>query len=196
MEHTIGCGHSRKPLALTGPALLLSSPLLLLASPALAGPPAATVQVLGTPSTETIVTIRPLSGSASRQGLKQFVGISGANSGSRGLSMNRVVIPPGGRAAPHRHVGSESAIYLVSGRVKTFFGPCLERTVINQAGDFLYIPPGVPHMPQNLSSREPAIAIVSRTDAEEQEHVELIGAPGRVVAPGRVCSPGQGPPSW
>ena len=50
---------------------------------------------------------------ATRQGLRQFVGISGANSGARGLSMNRVVIPPGGRPAAQRYVGSESAIYLL-----------------------------------------------------------------------------------
>ena len=122
---------------------------------------------------DEIVTVRPLTTSTSKQKLKQFVGISGANSGARGLSMNRVVIPPGGQAAAHRHVGSESAIFLLAGRVKTFYGPCLERSVINQTGDFLFIPAGLIHMPVNLSTSEAAIAIVARNDASEQEHVEL-----------------------
>jgi uncharacterized RmlC-like cupin family protein len=128
---------------------------------------------------EDIVTVRPLTTSTSKQKLKQFVGISGANSGARGLSMNRVVIPPGGQAAAHRHVGSESAIFLLAGRVKTFYGPCLEKSVINQTGDFLFIPAGVIHMPVNLSASEAAIAIVARNDANEQEHVELHAPPGK-----------------
>ena len=134
---------------------------------------------------DEIVTVRPLTTSTSKQKLKQFVGISGANSGARGLSMNRVVIPPGGQAAAHRHVGSESAIFLLAGSVKTFYGPCLERSVINQTGDFLFIPAGVIHMPVNLSASEPAIAIVARNDANEQEHVELHTPPGKAEsAPG------------
>ena len=128
---------------------------------------------------DEIVTVRPLTTSTSKQKLKQFVGISGANSGARGLSMNRVVIPPGGQAAAHRHVGSESAIFLLAGRVKTFYGPCLERSVINQTGDFLFIPAGLIHMPVNLSASEAAIAIVARNDASEQEHVELHAPAGK-----------------
>ena len=143
---------------------------------------------------EDIVTVRPLTTSTSKQKLKQFVGISGANSGARGLSMNRVVIPPGGQAAAHRHVGSESAIFLLAGRVKTFYGPCLEKSVINQTGDFLFIPAGVIHMPVNLSASEAAIAIVARNDANEQEHVELHAPPGKAEsAPGTptCAAPGQ-----
>ena len=43
----------------------------------------------------------------------------------------------------------------------------------NEAGDFLYIPPGVPHQPTNLSDSEPAQALVSRNDSNEQENVVL-----------------------
>jgi|688.fasta_scaffold61887_5 uncharacterized RmlC-like cupin family protein len=141
------------------------------------------VEVIGTPDGRTIVTVRPQTTTASRQGLRQFVGISGANSGARGLSMNRVVIPPGGRAEPHRHVGSESAIYLIQGTVETRYGERLEQRVVNRAGDFLFIPPGVPHQPINLSATEPAIAIVARNDPQEQEHVEVLLAPPAASAP-------------
>ena len=134
---------------------------------------------------DEIVTVRPLTTSSSKQRLKQFVGISGANSGARGLSMNMVVIPPGGQAAAHSHVGSESAIFLLAGRVKTFYGPCLKRSVINQTGDFIFIPAGVIHMPVNLSANEEAIAIVARNDANEQEQVELHAPQGKAgSAPG------------
>lgn len=151
---------------------------LLLPFGALAGLVAATPSFAEPlPAPAGIVTVRPTEAIVSRQRLGQFVGISGANSGARGLSMNRVLIPPGASAAAHRHVGSESAIYLIQGTVRTRYGPRLEHVVVNRAGDFLFIPPGVPHQPTNLSATEPAIAIVARNDPHEQEHVELIEPP-------------------
>ena len=147
--------------------------------PAASAPNGKPHKAAGEKAADEIVTVRPLTTSTSKQRLNQFVGISGANSGARGLSMNRVVIPPGGQAAAHRHVGSESAIFLLAGRVKTFYGPCLERSVINQTGDFLFIPAGLIHMPVNLSASEAAIAIVARNDANEQEQVELHAPAGK-----------------
>ncbi len=131
-------------------------------------------EVLGKPGDGGVVTIRPSASTLSKQKLQQFVGISGANSGARGLSLNRIVIPPGASARAHRHLGSESAIYLIQGTVLTRYGDHLQYSVVNHAGDFLYIPPGLAHQPTNLSATEAAIAIVSRNDANEQEHVELI----------------------
>lgn len=147
------------------------------ALPSGAEPARAPAGVVPVPAPAGIVTVRPTEAIVSRQRLGQFVGISGANSGARGLSMNRVVIPPGASAAAHRHVGSESAIYLIQGTVRTRYGPRLEHAVVNRAGDFLFIPPGVPHQPTNLSATEPAIAIVARNDPNEQEHVELLEPP-------------------
>jgi uncharacterized RmlC-like cupin family protein len=107
----------------------------------------------------------------SRQRLPQFVGISDETAGARGLSMNLVVIPPGAAAEPHTHADYESAVYVLEGRVETRYGEGLKQSVITEAGDFLFIPPNVPHQPVNLSSTEPARAIVARNDAREQEHV-------------------------
>jgi uncharacterized RmlC-like cupin family protein len=102
-----------------------------------------------------------------------FVGVSGETAGAKGLSLSKVVIPPGGSAQAHIHKGYESAVYLIQGRVETRYGKDLERSVVNVAGDFLFIPPGVPHKPTNLSETESAIAIVARNDPNEQEHVVL-----------------------
>jgi uncharacterized RmlC-like cupin family protein len=57
--------------------------------------------------------------------------------------------------------------------VQTRYGPKLEQSVITEAGDFLFIPPDVPHQPVNLSETEAARAIVVRNDPNEQEHVIL-----------------------
>ncbi len=107
----------------------------------------------------------------SRQGLPNFVGISGNTVGAEALSMNLVVIPPGASAEPHTHADFESAIYVLEGRVETRYGPGLARSVITEAGDFLFIPPNVPHQPVNLSDTQAARAIVARNDPDEQEHV-------------------------
>ena len=69
--------------------------------------------------------------------------------------------------------GYESAVYLLQGRVETRYGEGLKKSVVNVAGDFIFIPPDVPHQPFNLSDSEPAIAIVARNDPNEQEHVVL-----------------------
>lgn len=125
-------------------------------------------------SAADIVVVRPAAETMSRQQLPYFVGVSEATAGARGISMNLVVIPPGGAAEPHLHKGFESAIYLISGRVETRYGPGLGKSFINEAGDFIFIPPDVPHQPVNLSATEPARAIVARNDPNEQEHVFLL----------------------
>ncbi|MGD8589989.1 MAG: cupin domain-containing protein [Chromatiales bacterium] len=105
------------------------------------------------------------------QKLPNFVGVSGRTVGAKQLSMNLVVIPPGARAEPHHHQDFESAVYVLEGRVETRWGPGLEHSVITEAGDFLFIPPDVPHQPINLSDVQAARAIVVRNDPHEQEHV-------------------------
>jgi uncharacterized RmlC-like cupin family protein len=118
-----------------------------------------------------IVAVRPTAEIITRQHLPSFVGISAATAGAKGISMNLVLIPPGGAAIPHFHRGFETAIYIIKGRVETRYGPGLMHSTINQAGDFLYIPADLPHQPINLSKSEPALAIVSRNDPNEQESV-------------------------
>lgn len=119
-----------------------------------------------------VVAVRPDKEVLTRQRLPYFVGVSGETAASRGLSMHLVVIPPGGVAAPHRHRGYETAIYVLEGRVETRFGPGLRERVVSAAGEFLFIPPDMPHQAFNLSDSEPARAIVARNDPAEQENVE------------------------
>jgi uncharacterized RmlC-like cupin family protein len=118
-----------------------------------------------------IITVHPIEETMTRQRLPYFLGISNATAGTNGISMNLVIIPPGSSAEPHFHKDFETAIYLLKGRVETRYGKGLKRSVINEAGDFLFIPPGVPHQPFNLSETEAAQAIVARNDPREQENV-------------------------
>jgi uncharacterized RmlC-like cupin family protein len=130
--------------------------------------------IIGAPSGKDVVTVRVDQSTTSKQTLPIFPGVSTKTAGAKHLSLLKVVIPPGASAEPHIHKGHESAIYLLQGRVETRYGEKLEKSVINQAGDFIFIPPDVPHQPFNLSQTEPAIAIVARDDGDEQEHVILL----------------------
>ena len=118
-----------------------------------------------------VVTVKSPVEIQSVQKLPYYVGISGETAGSKSLSMNMVVIPPGGQAEAHYHDGFESAVYLIQGRVEMRYGVGLAKTVVNETGDFVFIPPNVPHQPRNLRDTESAIAIVSRNDPNEQESV-------------------------
>ena len=118
-----------------------------------------------------IVTVRPTEEVMSKQRLPYFFGVSAETSGARGLSMSLVVIPPGGAAEPHYHRDFETAIYMLEGSVETRYGKGLRRRVTHRPGDFLFIPPGVPHQPVNLSDREPARAIVARNNPSANEEV-------------------------
>lgn len=147
---------------------------LLLAGLLFSAPSVAETVIIGAPSGKDVVTIRVDQSTSSKQTLPIFPGVSTKTAGAKNLSLLKVVIPPGASAEPHIHKGHESAIYLLQGRVETRYGDKLEKSVINQAGDFIFIPPDVPHQPFNLSQTEPAIAIVARDDGDEQEHVILL----------------------
>lgn len=124
-------------------------------------------------SEKDIVTVRPEVTTGSVQKLPNYVGISELTAGAKGISMNMVVIPAGGKAEPHFHKGFETAIYLLKGNVETLYGENLAKSVVNEEGDFIFIPEGVPHQPRNLSDSDAAIAIVARNDPNEQESVQV-----------------------
>ncbi|MEM7027264.1 MAG: cupin, partial [Pseudomonadota bacterium] len=87
-----------------------------------------------------VVTIKSPEEILSKQSLRQFVGISNDTASSKNISMNMVIIPAGGQAKAHYHDGFESAVYLIKGQVETRYGKNLEKSIINEAGDFIYIP--------------------------------------------------------
>jgi uncharacterized RmlC-like cupin family protein len=108
-----------------------------------------------------------------RQGLDYFEGISAESAGSTGICLHLLEMPPGVSARPHLHEAHETAILMLSGRARMRYGDGLAEELEVQAGDFLYIPPGVPHQPFNAAD-EPARAVIARTDPNEQESVVLL----------------------
>lgn len=120
---------------------------------------------------DKIITVLPQGTHISKQQLPNFEGISANTAGSKHLCMHLVVIPPGGKAVAHYHDGYETVIYIIQGKAETKYGKNLEHSTINEAGEFLFIPPNLPHQPINLSDTEQVIAVVARNDPNEQESV-------------------------
>jgi uncharacterized RmlC-like cupin family protein len=104
-------------------------------------------------------------------GIQYRAGLSGKNVGSKKLSMNVATVPPGAIAFAHIHVDFEVMLYILEGRVRHRFGEGLVEVVDNEAGDFIFIEPGIPHEVFNLSATEPLVAVVARSDASEWEHI-------------------------
>ena len=120
---------------------------------------------------EGILVIRAGANVRSWNGIQYKAGLSGKNVGAKQLSMNVATIPPGGVAFAHVHVGFEVMLYILAGRVRDEYGDHLELSVENAAGDLIFIEPGVPHEVFNLSTSEPVIAVVARSDPSEWEHI-------------------------
>ena len=110
---------------------------------------------------------------AGHQGLDYNGGVSAESAGSQAICMLRLTMEPGQRARAHMHEHHETTIYLMSGRVELWYGPRLEHHEVVEAGDFVHIPAGVPHVPANTGDQR-AKSIIARTDPNEQESVVLL----------------------
>ncbi len=104
-------------------------------------------------------------------GIRYTAGLSEKNVPATQLSMNVATIPPGGVAYAHIHVGFEVMLFILQGRVRHEYGAGLRQSVENQAGDFIFIEPGVPHEVFNASDEEPVVAVVARSDPSEWENI-------------------------
>jgi uncharacterized RmlC-like cupin family protein len=103
-------------------------------------------------------------------GIKYQQGLSGKNAGAQNLSINVATVPPGAIAYAHIHDGFEVMLFIVQGKVKHTYGEGLTNEVVNEAGDFIYIKPGVPHEVFNIGD-EPLIAFVARSTADEWDKI-------------------------
>ena len=106
-----------------------------------------------------------------KQGFTYAAAISAETAGASAIHMQLLTVPPGARAKAHKHEAHETALYVLSGEVGMYYGEKLENHMATRAGDFVYIPANTPHLPYNLSQTEPATAVISRTDPNEQESV-------------------------
>ncbi|MCB0033720.1 MAG: cupin domain-containing protein [Anaerolineales bacterium] len=117
-----------------------------------------------------ITTIRGGGEKRGWNGIQYKQGLSGKNVGAENLSINVATVPPGAIAYAHIHDGFEVMLFIVQGRVKHTFGEGLKHEVYNEAGDFIYIKPGVPHEVFNVGDGD-LIAFVARSTADEWDKI-------------------------
>jgi uncharacterized RmlC-like cupin family protein len=98
-----------------------------------------------------------------KQGLDYFSGVSAESTGAKAICMHLLEMPPGSTAKPHYHEAHETAIFVLEGMAEMRHGSNLEHVMRVEAGDFVYIPAGVPHQPYNPEAR-PVRAVIARTD--------------------------------
>ena len=118
--------------------------------------------------------VREGAGFRGKQGHIYRPAISAEKTGAKALHMQLLEIPPGERAHAHKHEAHETAIHVLKGVSGCFWGNRLQHHAIVAAGDFCYIAADVPHLPYNRSATEPVLAIIARTDPNEQESVVLL----------------------
>jgi uncharacterized RmlC-like cupin family protein len=108
-----------------------------------------------------------------RQGLTYLAGLTGTTAGSRAICMTLVALPPGQRAKTHLHRGIETAAYVLEGTADMYFGARLGERLTARAGEYIYIPPDMPHLVLNRSD---AIcrALVAHTSADDQAGIVML----------------------
>jgi uncharacterized RmlC-like cupin family protein len=99
-------------------------------------------------------------------GMSRAAAITHARTGAEKLWAGTVVVAPNARTGAHHHGELESVIYIVKGRALMRWGDHLEFSEEAGPGDFIYVPPYVPHQECNADPNEPVEAVLVRTGQE------------------------------
>jgi uncharacterized RmlC-like cupin family protein len=93
--------------------------------------------------------------------------ISQATAGAHNIYMGVFRVPPGAQSRPHYHEHCESAVYMLSGRLRVRWGDHLENQVELEPRDLVYVPPRETHVLENLSDSEAAEYVAARDSPTE-----------------------------
>jgi uncharacterized RmlC-like cupin family protein len=115
-------------------------------------------------------------------GMSRAAAITYARTGAAKLWAGTVVVQPGAKTGPHHHGELETVLYIVKGCARMRWGDRLEFSEEAGPGDFIYVPPYVPHQEINARKDEPCEAVVIRSGQDpivvnlDLESPELPGA--------------------
>ncbi len=99
-------------------------------------------------------------------GMQRAAAINYATAGAQKLWAGTVTIQPDAKTGAHHHGALESVIYVVSGRARMRWGNHLEYVAEAGPGDFIFVPPYVPHQEINANADEPLACVLVRSDQE------------------------------
>ena len=104
---------------------------------------------------------------AQSSGMRRLEAISGKTVGSRNLWMGQTHVSAATSSANHHHGHSETAIYVVSGHPEFVFAdpddPAKEVRIVTKPGDYVFVPPYVPHREENPDPLDEAVVVIART---------------------------------
>lgn len=103
---------------------------------------------------------------AQTPGMTRAAAITHARTGAEKLWAGTVIVHPDARTGPHHHGELETVLYIVRGRARFRWGAHLEFVEEAGPGDFIYVPPFVPHQELNARRDEPVEAVVVRSGEE------------------------------
>jgi uncharacterized RmlC-like cupin family protein len=99
-------------------------------------------------------------------GMTRAAAITHATAGAQKLWAGTVTIHPDAKTGAHHHGELESIIYVLQGRARMRWGERLEYVAEAGPGDFIFVPPYVPHQEINASAGEPLVCVLVRSDQE------------------------------
>jgi len=106
-------------------------------------------------------------GTGQTDGMQRFAAISGASAGSAKLWMGETHVGPGVASANHHHGDSETAIFVRSGHPHFVFHDGEQEVRIStEPGDYIFVPPNLPHREENPDPDEPAVVVIARSTQE------------------------------
>jgi uncharacterized RmlC-like cupin family protein len=114
--------------------------------------------------------------------MRRWAAIAGRTVGSTSIWMGQTHLAPATRSADHHHGATETAIYVVSGSPRfVFLDHGVEVAVDTAPGDYVFVPPWVPHREENPSSDTEAVVVIARS-SQEAVVVNLPGLAGLTEA--------------
>lgn len=106
------------------------------------------------------------SNTAQTPGMDRAAAINTARVGAQKIWAGTVTIHPDAKTGAHHHGALESVIYVIRGRARMRWGEQLEFVAEAEPGDFIFVPPYVPHQEINASTDEPLECVLVRSDSE------------------------------
>lgn len=117
-------------------------------------------------------------------GMSRAAAITHATAGAQKLWAGTVVVEPNVKTGAHHHGELETVLYIVKGRARFRWGNQLEFVEEAGPGDFIFVPPYVPHQEINARSDEPVEAVVVRSGQEPVVvNLEIESPEGRNLTP-------------
>ncbi|MGI9330987.1 MAG: cupin domain-containing protein [Gammaproteobacteria bacterium] len=123
------------------------------------------------------------SNTAQTPGMQRMAAITAASANAQKIWAGTVAIDPAAKTGAHHHGELESIIYVVSGKARMRWGEQLEFTAEAGPGDFIFVPPFVPHQEMNASAEEPLQCVLVRNDQDPiviNLEIDAVGDPEEV----------------